>query len=83
MKDEHTYCKIMARNGHNMIIYKGTFVSNQSLAEICIRYNLVQIKGSSDPKIGNKKKGEAEFWVQKNKQQLHIYSPFFTLLHFL
>ena len=31
MKDEHTYCEKMARNGRNMVIYKGTFVSNQSL----------------------------------------------------
>ena len=31
MKDEHTYCEKMARNGRNTVIYKGTFVSNQSL----------------------------------------------------
>jgi hypothetical protein len=31
VKDEHTYCKKMARNGHNIVIYKGTFISNQSL----------------------------------------------------
>ena len=34
MKDEHTYCEKMARNGRNMVIYKGTFLSNQSLAYI-------------------------------------------------
>ena len=32
MKDEHTYFKKMARIGHNTVIYKGTFVSNQSLS---------------------------------------------------
>ena len=31
MKDEHTDGKKMARNGRNMVIYKGTFVSNHSL----------------------------------------------------
>ena len=34
VKDEHAYCKKMARNSHNMVIYKGTFVSNQSLSSI-------------------------------------------------
>ena len=33
MKDEHTYCKKMARNGRNMVIYKGTFISNHSLEQ--------------------------------------------------
>ena len=31
VKEEHTYFKKMARIGHNTVIYKGTFVSNQSL----------------------------------------------------
>ena len=31
MKDEHTYGKKMARNGRTKVIYKGTFVSIQSL----------------------------------------------------
>ena len=31
MKDEHTYFEKMARIGRNTVIYKGTFVSNQSL----------------------------------------------------
>ena len=31
MEDEHTNGKKLARNGHNTVIYKGTFVSNQSL----------------------------------------------------
>ena len=31
MKDEHKYGKKMARNGPTTVIYKGTFVSNQSL----------------------------------------------------
>ena len=33
VKDEHTYFKKMARIGRNTVIYKGTFVSNQSLLE--------------------------------------------------
>ena len=32
MKDEHTYGKKMARNGRTKVIYKGTFVSIQTLA---------------------------------------------------
>ena len=31
VKDEHTYGKKMARNGCTKVIYKGTFISNQSL----------------------------------------------------
>ena len=31
MKDEHTYFEKMARIDSNTVIYKGTFVSNQSL----------------------------------------------------
>ena len=31
MKDENTYWEKMARNCRNTVIYKGTFVSNQSL----------------------------------------------------
>ena len=31
VKDEHTYFEKMAGNGGNMVIYKGTFLSNQSL----------------------------------------------------
>ena len=31
MKDEHIYCEKMARIGDNTVIYKGTFISNQSL----------------------------------------------------
>ncbi len=31
VKDEHTYLEKMARIGLNTVIYKGTFVSNQSL----------------------------------------------------
>ena len=31
MKDKHTCGQKMARNGPTMVIYKGTFVSNQSL----------------------------------------------------
>ena len=38
MKDEHTYGKKMARNGCTWVIYKGTFVSIQTLVhEIYIR----------------------------------------------
>ena len=33
MKDEHTYGKKMARNGRTKVIYKGTFVSIQSLGD--------------------------------------------------
>ena len=33
VKDQHTYFKKMARIGHNTVIYKGTFVSNQSLLQ--------------------------------------------------
>ena len=32
MKDEHKYGEKMARNGRTKVIYKGTFVSNQSLS---------------------------------------------------
>ena len=31
VKNEHTYFEKMARIGRNTVIYKGTFVSNQSL----------------------------------------------------
>ena len=31
MKDEHTYGEKMAKNGRNKVIYKGTFVSIQTL----------------------------------------------------
>ena len=31
MKDEHTFFKKIARIGRNTVIYKGTFISNQSL----------------------------------------------------
>ena len=31
MKDEHTYGEKMARNGRTKVIYKGTFVSIQTL----------------------------------------------------
>ena len=31
MKDEHTYGKKMARKGRTKVIYKGTFISKQSL----------------------------------------------------
>ena len=31
VKDEHTYGKNMARKGRTKVIYKGTFVSKQSL----------------------------------------------------
>ena len=31
VKDEHTYGKKMARKGRTKVIYKGTFVSKQSL----------------------------------------------------
>ena len=34
MKDEHTYGKKMARKGCTKVIYKGTFVSEQSLVDI-------------------------------------------------
>ena len=33
MKDEYTYGKQMARIGHTKVIFKGTFISNQSLFE--------------------------------------------------
>ena len=33
MKDEYTYGKKMARIGRPKVIFKGTFVSNQSLFE--------------------------------------------------
>jgi hypothetical protein len=32
VKDEHTYGEKMARKGHTKLIYKGTFVSKQSLS---------------------------------------------------
>ena len=31
MKDEHTYCKKMARQGRKKVICKGTFISIQTL----------------------------------------------------
>ena len=31
MKDEHTYAKKVARKGRTEVIYKGTFISKQSL----------------------------------------------------
>ena len=31
MKDEHTHGKKMARNGRTKVIYKGAFISKQSL----------------------------------------------------
>ena len=34
MKDNHTYGKKMARKGRTKVIYKGTFVSIQTLNEI-------------------------------------------------
>ena len=36
VKDEHTYGKKMARNGPKTVIYKGTFVSNQSLLQLLL-----------------------------------------------
>ena len=33
MKDEHTYEEKMARNGPKKVIYKGTFISIQTLLE--------------------------------------------------
>ena len=50
VKDEHIYCKKMARNGRNMVIYKGTFVSNQSL-EMAIGLNDHDIKVVLDWRI--------------------------------
>ena len=32
VKDDNTYCKKMARKGRTEVIYKGTFISKQSLA---------------------------------------------------
>ena len=39
VKDEHTYGKKMARNGPTTVIYKGTFVSNQSLVDYLLIIN--------------------------------------------
>ena len=39
VKDAHTYGKEMARNGPTMVIYKGTFISNQSLHLLSKRSN--------------------------------------------
>ena len=36
VENEHTYSKKMARNGPTTVIYKGTFISNQSLISIYI-----------------------------------------------
>ena len=33
MKDKHTYGKKMARKGRTKVIYKGTFISDQSLVQ--------------------------------------------------
>ena len=40
MKDEHTYGERMARNGCTKVIYKGTFVSIQTLCTGCYRFML-------------------------------------------
>ena len=42
MKDEHTYGKKMARNGPTTVIYKGTFVSNQSLCSIESNFEVIK-----------------------------------------
>ena len=34
VEDKHTYGKKMARKGHTKVIYKGTFISKQSLPRI-------------------------------------------------
>ena len=39
VKDKHTYGKKMARNGPTTVIYKGTFVLNQSLS---CHYNITE-----------------------------------------
>ena len=44
MKDEHTYGKKMARNGRTMVIYKGTFISIQTL----IRNFSIEFQSESD-----------------------------------
>ena len=46
MKDEHTYFEKMAGNGGNMVIYKGTFLSNQSLpatTDLVLRSHLTNL----------------------------------------
>ena len=44
MKDEHTYDKKMARKGCTKVIYKGTFVSEQSLSAKNENLNLKKIR---------------------------------------
>jgi hypothetical protein len=43
VKDEHTYGKKMARKGHTKVIYKGTFVSKQSLGKNNFLFQLRKI----------------------------------------
>ena len=44
MKDEHTYGKKMAREGRTKVIYKGTFVSKQSLGMFLKLIYMLQVK---------------------------------------
>ena len=41
MKDEHTYGEKMARNGRTKVIYKGTFVSIQTLFTVTLSNVLI------------------------------------------
>ena len=41
MKDKHTYGKKMARKGRTKVIYKGTFISKQSLFTYLYIYSLL------------------------------------------
>ena len=43
VKDEHTYGEEMARIGRPKVIYKGTFVSNQSLVNVKTIRRMAQI----------------------------------------
>ena len=40
VKDEHTYVEKMARKGCTKVIYKGTFVSKQSLLRLELLFSL-------------------------------------------
>ena len=40
MKDEHTYCKKMARKSRKKVIYKGTFISIQTLESATVHHSL-------------------------------------------
>ena len=59
MEDEDTYGQIMARKGRTKVIYKGTFVSKQSLLSIAIRVVEISKKEGRLPK-------KVRSWAKKN-----------------